>query len=56
MIDCRFTNAGKLGRGHPRSGARRWRRRSAAGLTIYGPKTDLFVDRADLPHRLALNA
>lgn len=46
MIDCRFTNAGKLveetrallpGIG---AGVR-------GGLTIYGPKTDLFVDRAD---------
>jgi hypothetical protein len=45
MIDCRFTNAGKLveetrallpGMG---AGVR-------AGLTIHGPKTDLFVDRA----------
>lgn len=46
MIDCRFTNAGKPveetrvllpGVG---AGVR-------GGLTIYGPKTDLFVDRAD---------
>ena len=46
MIDCRFTNAGKLveetrvlvpGVG---PGVR-------GGLTIYGPRTDLFVDRAD---------
>lgn len=46
MIDCRFTNAGKLveetrallpGIG---AGVR-------GGLTIYGPRTDLFVDRAD---------
>jgi hypothetical protein len=46
MIDCRFTNAGKLveetrvllpGLG---AGVR-------GGLTIYGPGTDLFVDRAD---------
>jgi len=46
MIDCRFTNAGKLveetrvllpGVG---AGVR-------GGLTIYGPRTDLFVDRAD---------
>jgi len=46
MIDCRFTNAGKLveetrlllpGVG---AGVR-------GGVTIYGPKTDLFVDRAD---------
>ncbi len=46
MIDCRFTNAGKLveetrvllpGIG---AGVR-------GGLTIYGPKTELFVDRAD---------
>jgi hypothetical protein len=46
MIDCRFINAGKLveetrvlvpGVG---AGVR-------GGLTIYGPKTDLFVDRAD---------
>ena len=45
MIDCRFTNAGKLveetrallpGIG---AGVR-------GGLTVYGPKTDLFVDRA----------
>ncbi|MGQ3301034.1 hypothetical protein [Reyranella sp.] len=45
MVDCRFTNAGKLveetrallpGIG---AGVR-------GGLTIYGPKTDLFVDRA----------
>lgn len=46
MIDCRFTNAGKLveetrvlvpGVG---AGVR-------GGITIYGPGTDLFVDRAD---------
>ncbi len=46
MIDCRFTNAGKLveetrvlvpGVG---AGVR-------GGITIYGPRTDLFVDRAD---------
>jgi hypothetical protein len=46
MIDCRFTNAGKLveetrvllpGIG---AGVR-------GGLTIHGPRTDLFVDRAD---------
>jgi len=46
MIDCRFINAGKLveetrvlvpGVG---AGVR-------GGLTIYGPRTDLFVDRAD---------
>lgn len=46
MVDCRFTNAGKLveetrvllpGLG---SGVR-------AGLTIHGPKTGLFVDRAN---------
>ncbi|TAJ90593.1 MAG: hypothetical protein EPO41_16745 [Reyranella sp.] len=46
MIDCRFTNAGKLveetrvlvpGIG---AGVR-------GGITIYGPRTDLFVDRAD---------
>lgn len=46
MIDCRFTNAGKLveetrvllpGVG---AGVR-------GGLTIHGPRTDLFVDRAD---------
>lgn len=45
MIDCRFTNAGRLveetrallpGIG---AGVR-------GGLTVYGPKTDLFVDRA----------
>ena len=45
MIDCRFTNAGKLveetrallpGIG---AGVR-------GGVTIYGPKTDLYVDRA----------
>ena len=46
MIDCRFTNAGKLVE-ETRvlvpavgSGIR-------AGLTIHGPKTDLFVDRAN---------
>lgn len=46
MIDCRFTNAGRLveetrvllpGIG---AGVR-------GGLTVYGPRTDLFVDRAD---------
>lgn len=45
MIDCRFTNAGKLVEETRvlmpgiAAGVR-------GGLTIYGPKTDLFVDRA----------
>lgn len=45
MIDCRFTNAGKAVEDTrallPAMGAG-----LRAGLTIYGPKTDLFVDRA----------
>jgi hypothetical protein len=45
MIDCRFTNAGKTVQETralvPALGAG-----VRAGLVIYGPKTDLFVDRA----------
>jgi hypothetical protein len=45
MINCRFTNAGKLvEQTHalvPAVGAG-----TRVGMTIYGPKTDLFVDRA----------
>ncbi len=45
MIDCRFTNAGK-----PVEDTRVLMPAIAAGVrggvTIYGPKTDLFVDRA----------
>lgn len=46
MIDCRFTNAGKLVEDTrvlmPGIGAG-----VRGGITIYGPKTDLFVDRAN---------
>jgi hypothetical protein len=46
MIDCRFTNAGK-----PVEETRVLVPGVAAGvrggITIYGPRTDLFVDRAD---------
>lgn len=46
MIDCRFTNSGKLVEETrvllPSLGAG-----VRAGLTIHGPKTDLFVDRAN---------
>ena len=45
LINCRFTNAGKLvEQTHvlvPAVGAG-----LRVGMTIYGPKTDLFVDRA----------
>jgi hypothetical protein len=45
LLDCRFTNAGKLVEETralvpPVGGGMR------VGLTVYGPKTSLFVDRA----------
>ncbi len=45
MIDCRFTNGGKLVE-ETRALLPAMGGGLRAGLTIHGPKTDLFVDRA----------
>ncbi len=45
MIDCRFTNAGKLVE-ETRALLPGIAAGVRGGVTIYGPKTDLFVDRA----------
>ncbi|MBL0897145.1 MAG: hypothetical protein IBJ17_00400 [Reyranella sp.] len=45
MIDCRFTNVGKLVE-ETRALLPAMGGGLRAGLTIHGPKTDLFVDRA----------